>query len=255
MNLPKVKFTNILLSKEVDWIHGFLFRNEWGWGKYIIKKHPRIKKVFSLKTESGQVKFLREYIVKFRKDNKQAIENNKTKYRKEWQKVERVFLKTLSEIMEIEWPKNRKTINAMMSINPICPRFLNNWSFSIFYNHKRISHAMEIIMHECCHFLYFEKWKKLYPKMAHKKFESPYPEWHLSEIIAPIILNDARIQKLLKQKAVFYSEHQKLKIERKVVPKYFTDLYRIILEKECDFGKFLETSYQIVKKNKELFKI
>ena len=31
MSLPKVKFINIPLSKEIDWIYGFLFQNKWGW--------------------------------------------------------------------------------------------------------------------------------------------------------------------------------------------------------------------------------
>jgi hypothetical protein len=57
MGLLKVKFTNIPLSKEIDWIHGFLFQNEWSWGKYIIKKHSGIKKIFSLKKETEQIKF------------------------------------------------------------------------------------------------------------------------------------------------------------------------------------------------------
>lgn len=33
MSLPKVQLTNISLSLEADWIHGFLFQNERGWGK------------------------------------------------------------------------------------------------------------------------------------------------------------------------------------------------------------------------------
>lgn len=137
MNMPKVKFTHIPLSKEIDWIHGFLFQNEWGWSKYIIKKHPKIKKVFSFKTEAEQVKFLRNYIIQFKKDNQKLIEKNKTEYQKAWKKIEKEFFITLSEIIQTNWPKNRKTIKAMVSINPICPRFLNDWSFSIFYNYKK----------------------------------------------------------------------------------------------------------------------
>ncbi|MEA2088685.1 MAG: hypothetical protein U9O55_02505, partial [Patescibacteria group bacterium] len=225
MNMPKVKFTHISLSKEVDWIHGFLFQNEWGWGKYIIRKHPKIKKVFSFKTEAEQIKFLRNYTIQFKKDNQKLIEKNKIKYQREWQKIEKDFFILLSRIMQIDWPKNRKIIKSMISVNPICPRFLNNWSFSIFYNYKKMSHAMEVIMHESCHFLYFEKWKKLYPKVNNKKFESPHIEWHLSELIAPIILNDQRIKKILKLKAVFYEEHKKIKINNKTAPEYFTEFY------------------------------
>jgi len=225
MNLPKVIFTDIPISKEIDWLYGFLFQDNWGWGKYIVKKHPKIKKIFSFKNETERIKFLKEYIIKFKKENKKLIARNKIKYQKKWRKIEKDFFFILPKIIQINWPKDRKIINAMFSANPICPRFLNNWSFSIFYNYQKLSRVLEVIAHECCHFLYFEKWKKLYPKMSCKKFESPYLEWHLSEIVAPIILNDYRIQKLLKQKAVFYKEHQKIKIENKTAPEYFTNLY------------------------------
>lgn len=251
MNMPKVIFTDIPLSKEIDWIHGFLFQNKLGWGKYIVKKHPEIKKVFSFKTESEQVQFLRGYIVKFRIENQKLIEKNKTIYQKEWQKVEKDFFIILSEIIQIDWPKNRKTIKAMVSLNPICPRFLKDWSFSIFYNYKKIPSAMEVIMHESCHFLYFEKWKQLYPKMDSKKFESPYLEWHLSEILAPIILNNPRIQKLLKRKADFYIEHKRIKIKNRTVPKYFDDLYKNS-NMDKNFTKFLKESYRAAKKNKSI---
>ena len=254
MHLPKVKFVDIPLPKEIDWMHGFLFQDKWGWGKYIIKKHPGIKKIFSYKIEVEQVKFLKNYIIEFRKENKKLIAENKTKYQKEWQKIEKEFFTELSKILQIDWPKNRKTIKAMVSINPICPRFLNDWSFSIFYNYKKTSQAMEVIMHECCHFLYFEKWKKLYPKMDNKKFESPYLEWHLSELLAPIILNDARAQKILKRRADFYTEHKRIKIDGKTAPKYFGDLYNKIT-KSKNFDEFLKESYQIIKKNGKLFKI
>lgn len=250
----KVKFTNMPLSKEVDWIHGFLFQNKWGWGKYIIKKYPKIKKVFSFKDETKQVKFLKDYIIKFKKENYKLIEKNKIKYQTEWQKIEKDFFTVLSEIIQTKWPKNKKLIKAMISINPICPRFLKNWSFSIFYNYKKISYALEVIMHESCHFLYFEKWKKLYPKVNNKKFESPHLEWHLSEILAPIILNDIRIQKLLKRKADFYTEHKKIKIRNIIAPKYFNSLYKKII-KNKNFDEFLKKSYFIIKKNKQLFKI
>lgn len=246
MNLPKVKFTDIPLSKEIDWIHGFLFQNKWGWGKYIIKKHPKIKKVFSFKTEIEQVKFLKKYIIEFKKENQELIRKNKIKYQKGWEKVEKEYFKKLSEITEIDWPENKKIIKAMISINPICPRFLNDWSFSIFYNYKKISNAMEVIMHESCHFLYFEKWKKIYPRTNIKKFEYPYLEWHLSELIAPIILNDVRIQKLLKQKAVFYDEHNKLKIEGKNAPQYFTDLYNKHNKEKTNFEKYLKDSFKLI---------
>lgn len=253
MNLPKVQFIDMSLTSETSVIHCFLLPDEWGWNKRITKAHPTLKNALLLKTEKDQLAFVKKYISLFRKKNAKIINRNKKEYEKEWGKIEKNFLEALSEILEIDWPKRRKTIYAMTSINPICPRFLDSWSFSMFYNYKKMDKAMEVIMHECCHFLYFEKWKELYPKMDRKKFNAPHIEWHLSEIIAPIILNDKRIQKLLKQKADFYPEHARLKIAGQTIPKYFTSLYEKNIKENKDFNAFLRQTYQEIKRNKNLF--
>jgi hypothetical protein len=253
MQLPKVKFTNSPRDREADLIYHFLFEVRWGWESHITKKHPEIKEVFSFKSEEERVDFLEKYIADFNKENKELIKKNKEEYRRQWRKIEEEFLIELANIMQTDWPKNRTDIKAMISINPICPRFLDEWSFTIFYNYQKITYAMETIMHEICHFLYFEKWKQLYPQMDPEKFESPYIEWHLSEIMAPVILSDKRIQKLLKQKPYFYNEHRKIIIENKDAPQYFIELYEKHKEKEEDFGKFLQDAYRVIQKNKSLF--
>ena len=254
MPLPKVYFINIPLSIEVDYIHGFLFQNKWCWGKYIIRKHPRIKKVYSIKGENNQVKFLRKYVLDYRKSNQKFIDINNRKYQKAWNRIEKDYFELLQEIMSTKWPKNRKKIRAMISINPICPRFLNNWSFSIFYNYKKIEDTIEVIMHECCHFLYFEKWKEVFPNAKSKTFDYPYIEWHLSEILAPIILNDSRIQKLLKKRADFYDEHKKIYIGKRNLPKHFELLYKKHIKQQSNFDDFFQKAYLEIKTHKDKFK-
>jgi len=253
MFTPKVKFKIIPLVSDVKLIHSFLFRNKYDWSKRIIKKYPAFKKIYSLGTEKEQLNFLKSYINSFREKNKKTINKNKIRYRKKWRRIEKDYFKILAEILEINWPKNRKTIIALISINPICPRFLNSWGFSLFYNCTDIDKAIEVIMHECCHFLYFEKWKKMYPKMNAKKFESPHIEWHLSEITAPIILNDKKVQKYLRQKASFYKKHSAVKIKNKTAPRFFTDIYNRNINKENGFELFLKEAYKEIKKTKKLF--
>jgi len=252
MFIPKVKFTNASVSYDINWFYHFLFKHRWDWSKYVIKRHPKIEEVKSFEKENERVNFLKKYINNFWKKNKVTINKNKSKYQKEWRKIEKEFFEFLSELMQINWPKNRKTIKAMMSICPICPRFLNDWSFSAFYNFD-IKNALKVIMHECCHFLYFEKWKKMYPKADRKTFETPHIEWHLSELAAPIIINDKRVQKLLKQKASFYKEHSKIKIGKKTAPQFFTEIYNRNINKENGFELFLKEAYKQIKKHKKLF--
>lgn len=254
MYLPKIKFIDMPISEEASMIFWFLTQDTWGWNKHIIKAHPAIKEMFLLKSEKDQKDFLKKFIIAFRKGNVAKIRKNRAKYEKAWRKIEKDFFMTLSEILEIEWSKDRKVIYAMSSINPVCPRFLDSWSFSMFYDYKRIDSASNVIMHECCHFLYFEKWKKIYPNMVHKKFDAPHVEWHLSEIVAPIILNDKRIQRLLKRKSSFYPDHEKIRIGKISAPRYFTDLYKKDIRENKGMETFLKEAYQEIKRNKNLFK-
>jgi hypothetical protein len=248
--LPKVNFINISQNTELKMLYHFLFEDKWGWNERIIKIHPKIKDVYLLKNKKDRITFLKKYIVDFNKSHKTMIESKKKKYQKSWRRIEKDYFQTISQILNTDWPTNRKHIYAMLSINPICPRFLNTWSFDLFYNYKT---GIEVIMHESCHFLYFKKWHELYPKAEKKTFNDPYIEWHLSEVVTPIILNDKRIQRLLKKKAGFYKEHQRLKIDQKNVPQYFTGLYRKHINKENGFEIFLRKAYKVINKNKKLF--
>jgi hypothetical protein len=252
MFTPKIKFINISLLLESNWIYYFLFKHRWSWGDYIVRRYPDIKKVKSFNKEKERVKFLKNYINSFWKENKTDIDKSKLRIQKEWRKIEKRYFELLSELMQINWPKNKRIIKARMSICPICPRFLNSWIFHLFYNFE-VKRMLEVIMHECCHFLYFKKWKELYPKASNKTFESPHIEWHLSELVAPIVINDKKVQKLLRQKASFYNEHSRIKIGKKTAPQFFTDIYIKNIDKNNGFELFLEEAYKEIKKHKKLF--
>ena len=255
MHLPKVVFEDIRLTREVDWIYGFLFYNEWGWGKYILKKHPRLKRLYNIPYRRDRIEFLHQYISMFRGAHFDDLRAAGLRYAKPWQKKEKEYFTLLSQIIGTEWPTNRRKIRALISINPICPRFLKEWSFSIFFKYKKMSHAIEVIMHESCHFLYFKKWLEMYPETDKKHFESPHLEWHLSELVAPIILNDPRVRKFLKTKAVFYTEYFKIKIGGKTAPAYFTALYKKYIGQKNGFEKFLAAAWRKMKENEKKFNI
>jgi len=238
---------------ELDWLYGFLFYNEWGWEKYIFKKHPELRHVYDFKRKKEREKFILDYVKQYNSLHKKLIQKNKVRMEKNWKLIEKKYFSFLSEIINTNWSKNKKDITAMLSINPICPRLLKDWSFFVNYKYK-IKDAMEVIMHETCHFLYFKKWKELFPQTKPKQYESPYIEWHLSELLAPIILNDYRIQKYLKQKAVFYEEHQRIKINGVSAPVYFTHLYARWLKSGESFDFFLTSAYKLIKKYKNAFK-
>jgi hypothetical protein len=252
---PSVRFTQAPVDLEVAMFYGFLFDNDWGWGKYILRKHPDLKRVLLLKTEKERTAAVRTYITQYRKTHRAFIQRRLSIYRKMWKKRERAILRELSRIIETDWPKKRKTITADLSINPICPRFLKTWSFSLSVFPKKPSEAMMIIMHEICHFLYFKKWKEVFPNANPRTFESPHPVWHLSELVAPIVLNDPGIEGILKPgeklRAGFYDEHKAIRIKKISAPAYFTRLYR----RRSSFESFLREAEREMKKYRKKFEV
>jgi len=252
METPRVKFIEIPIDLEINMIYWFLFEHEWGWGRVIIKRHPALKPIYKLKQEKERIKFLKNYILDFRKKHRKKILFKMSKIQNGWSKIEKEFLITLGQVINTNWSEKRKEIKAMISINPIGPRFLDDWSFSLPFRYDDRG-AKHVIMHEICHFLYFKKWKELFPNSKRRTYDAPYIEWHLSELSAPIILNDKRIKVLLKRKATFYREHQRVKIKGISAPQYFSNLYANCLKKNKNFDYFIKEAYKIIKKNKKLF--
>lgn len=105
-------------------------------------------------------------------------------------------------------------------------------------------------MHEACHFLYFRKWKEVFPRANPKTFESPHLAWHLSELVAPIILNRPDVQRLLGQRAVFYPEHMRMKMGGIPLPRYLTKQYWLY---DANLVGFLTSALRKMRASKKQF--
>lgn len=254
MFTPKINFSLISLKLEINLVYFFLFEDKWGWNKKVVNEHPQFKKALNLRSKKSREEYIKGYIIRLRTKRQPFLKKQMENYSRNWRKIEKECFIILPEILETSWPKNRKIIKAMLSMNPICPRFINDWSFSLFYK-QNPGHMKETILHEVCHFLYFKKWKEVFPKTKRETFEFPYLEWHLSEILAPVILNDPRIQKLLRKEPAFYDEYKKLKINELDVPRYFTNLYKqYVHNKDGHFNAFLKEAYSVIRQNRNIFK-
>ena len=140
------------------------------------------------------------------RNNKKELERKRESFQKEWNKINNRFMETLSKILEIDWPKEDKKILACVSLNPICPRDIKKRYFDIYYQGD-VDWMKSLVMHEVLHFLWFEKWKQIFPKTSEKHFNTPYLEWQLSEMVPKIILSDKRIQKIFEHKPGVYKEY------------------------------------------------
>lgn len=247
MNIPKVEFSVAPIDKIFFRIHHFLnpSKGDWNWSEAILRNYPQLEnKLKGVKDKRKEIEynFFKEVFQKERI----KLEKRAKIFQREWNKINDKIMLVLSKIVEQEWPKEDKKIFARVSLNPICPRYIKQRTFDVFYKQKP-KHMKSVAIHEILHFIYFEKWKQIFPKTKEKEFDVPHLVWQLSEMVPGILLNDERIQEVLRYKFNSYKEYRNFKLEGKPLLFHLQDFY----DNRKDFADFLKKSWKFVKKYKK----
>ena len=186
---------------------------------------------------------IRDFFEEFIKNNGELVEKKAKLFQKEWDKINDKIMIALSKILEIKWPKRDKEIRVFVSPNPICPRYIKERIFDIYFL-SSIKEMKATAIHEILHFIYFEKWKEIYPKTNERNFDAPALIWKLSEMVPKAILSDKRLREIFRYKFKVYKEYGKIKIKGRPLLSYIDGFY----SKRKNFEDFLKRSWAFVKK-------
>jgi hypothetical protein len=247
--LPKIKFEIKPLEKYLDVMYYYLNPKEssWDWSKGILREYPVLQQKLNLiKGYNEKNRTIYEFFEKVEINEKTRLNLKKKAFEESWNKINDKAMMALSEIVEKEWSEKDRIIRAGITLNPICPRWIKQRYFDLFYKFE-MEKMKAVSLHELLHFIYFEKWKEIFPQTNEKEFEGPGLVWELSEMVPPIILSDERIQRVLKHKPFVYNEYKTLKIKNKPILKYLQKFY----DNRADFEDFLRTSWKFIKKHEK----
>ncbi len=252
--LPKVIFSLPSIAKEADTLQSFCAPRPtgWDWSHVVYKRHPQLKEKLENVSKQKEIytacySYAKQYRKEHAKEFQDALKINIQK----WELVENEFLQTLSNHFEIKYPAKRKTIRGYVSMVPIYPRSIEDWVFNVSY--FKPERALEISCHEIIHFLYFAKWQELFPETKKRELDSPHLVWRLSEILAPIFLNEHPLFKTyFDKKQNTYKEFQVLRIEGKSPMTFFGNIYKKHLKSKAPFEEFLKACWSEAKKHKKV---
>jgi len=250
--IPKVKFRVSKVIENLGTIWYFLNPDNpsWDWKYKVLNKYPKLKnKFYETKNIDERKRIVSEFFLNYEKKNKQKFEKQRLKFQKSWNEINNNYMKAISEVVEIDWPEDCKNITARLTLNPICPRYIQKRSFDLFFK-STTRKVKEVAVHEILHFIYFEKWKQAFKEYDEKEFDYPYLIWKLSEIVPAAIMADVRIQKVFKHKPSVYKIWEKTKINNKPLLDYIQEFY----DKRRDFADFIKKSYDFVKKHEQELK-
>lgn len=175
-------------------------------------------------------------------------ENLVTKYSQLWLKYQDKYMLAISNYFNIYWPIDCKNITAKIGPLPVCPRYIKERSFYICKTTDE--ELIEICMHECCHFIFFEKCKNLFKEWKWEDFDNPGLLWYLSEILIDPILNDSKIQSIFKYNFKSYDVFYNVSINNENLMEVMN---KFIKENTIDDAILLAYNYLVI--NEEQLRI
>jgi len=206
------------LNKKLDELMAEEFLNvrEGGvdFGKGIVRIHPQLKAIKSLKDIGQKKKFIHAYFDNYYQIHRTEMLRKLRRVRDVWRAREQKYITATEKFFGgFQFPKGKYI--AYASIINCNPRFLDSKTFQFFYK-KSIEDAIYTIAHELLHFIFFDFVKKKLRKEIKQLSEDQL--WDLSEIFNVVVLGSTRYRNIVNQKfAIAYPDHQQyIKRFRKV---------------------------------------
>ena len=168
--------------------------------------YPELKDKLDVNKDNTKLicNIIKDKIEKFNQDNKDVIE----RYKLLWNKYNDRFIKAMEDIFQVTINKD---INAKIGLLPVCPRNIEDLSFS--FDLCDDDSFIEICMHEICHFYFFEKCKQIFNDWKYTDFDNPSLLWYLSELVIDAILNRKEVQKIFKHEFKSYDNFYNIYID------------------------------------------
>ncbi len=180
------------------------------------------------------------FVQNWHEKHREVLQENRAAFEKGWKHIENDFFLALENLFRV---KIKKIITAELSMVPIYPRDLYRQRFNIPY--KDTNFQIAVAMHEIVHFYYFALWAKIFPEHSDDTYEAPHLVWYLSEIMAPIILNNTpELKKSHKVRHKTYPEFEQKKIGTQSINAHFGRLYRRQLKNGEDMENILRRMWQ-----------
>lgn len=240
---PKVNFT---IGKVEDYISIIKHFINSGWEGQIYSIYPDLKE--RLQNTSNKDLEIKKFFKNQEKKFAPIIEKVQKDFQNSWNKLNNDLMIALEDINEIKWDEKFNDFTARITLNPICPRYLEHNAFDVYFGLADVT-MKTIVLHEISHFIFFEKFNKIFPNIDKEEFEHPHLVWKLSEAVPEILLKDKRIADIfeVQDDAVCYESIRKLEIGKERI----TDTLNKFYNDREDFEDFVKKSFEFFKTNEK----
>lgn len=152
------------------------------------------KESFKELTNVQRKEYLKEYFSNFEKLNRDTLEDKLQKYNDRWVNYQPQIVEALQDAFRVNLTEIFNDMKGYITFNPICPRYLENNTFDVFYLNSEKG-ALGLSIHEIIHFVWFYVWNNHFHD-SYDEYESPNLKWILSEMVVEPIMRDERLKSI-----------------------------------------------------------
>lgn len=161
-------------------------------------------------------------------------------YLHQWKTNQKTLTEIFSHIFNIDCRPLFNQMHAQISLNPICPRYLNSQTFSIFYKFGP-KQFLNMVIHEVTHFLWFYVWQQNFHDNT-AEYDKPHLKWLLSEMVIDTLIKNTKLNTLYAQEDLdkpAYNYFYNIKIQN--IP--LLDTLKEIYLNSKNIQTFMQNSY------------
>lgn len=140
---------------------------------------------------AGRAAYLTEYFTRFGQANAALLAEKAAAYNAHWRAHQPQITAALEDAFGVDLSARLNGMQAYLSFDPVCPRFLDTHSFDVFYKNSERG-ALGIAIHEIIHFVWFEEWQRVFADDP-AEYDTPHLKWILSEMVVDPIMRDERL--------------------------------------------------------------
>ena len=210
--LPRVIFKEMSLEENIENIKWMFFdtNGEFSIRDAVIQYFPDLKESINLESKEEIYSNIEKLIKECYEYSLEKIKLDVKKYNDIWREYNDNYFSELAKYLNIDWPSDKLVIVAKVGLISVFPRHLNDFSFDLSFSLDK-EKVIEVTAHETLHFLWFEKWKQLFPNSKREEYDSPHLVWRYSEMVTDPILNSKPIKEVLKIEEKSYDSFYNIK--------------------------------------------
>lgn len=245
--MTRILFMPMTVYENIDIVKWSYFSEDLNLKNNTVRMFPKLASIQKNLTQEQIGKIIEKVVIESYDIDKLKFESDR--YNRLWERYNDAYMDTISSYLNIQWPN--KNILCRIGMIPISPRNIQGFYFATTMGMTN-ENILKVCAHESLHFIWFEKFKTIYPEIPEEQYDSPHIPWKYSEMVVDPILNSRSLQSIVPVPSKAYDYFYTLKDDNSSVMGNLNYIYSKDATVETKISEGFEYVKTYYNKNKKI---